>query len=192
VKRLRVALDCDVPDRLAPVLNSLYGDKGFEFFPVTAFAAANSSDDHWADAFKRFGGHITLSGDAQIAYKPHKVLSFIDNGFMSFFFASPWHRSPGYVKAAHTIYWWPTIAQKAAAGETGRCWRVPCDLKNAADRFTDLRLVPGELEALVIPDHVLQEARVKRRESETTAPAKRKRRASAAVTTNGRQGGLGI
>lgn len=190
MKRLRVALDCDVPDRLAPVLNSLYGDKGFEFFPVTAFAAANSSDDHWADAFKRFGGHITLSGDAQIAYKPHKVLSFIDNGFMSFFFASPWHRSPGYVKAAHTVYWWPAIAEKASHQETGRCWRVPCELKIAVTRFVDLRLAPAELEPLVIPEHVLEAARARRAASEAAPSVKRKRRAPGA--TNGKQGGLDL
>ena len=82
MKRVRVALDCDVPAvSSAPALDHLYGYKGFDFFPVTEFAPGTSSDDHWADAFRRFGGHVTLSADTQIAYKPHKVLAFIDNGF---------------------------------------------------------------------------------------------------------------
>jgi PIN like domain len=96
VSRLKVALDCDIPAKIAPVLNSLYGYRGFDFYPTTEFAPANATDDHWADAFKRFGGHVTLSADGQIAYKPHKVLALIDNDFMSFFFAAPWQSSPGY------------------------------------------------------------------------------------------------
>ena len=161
-RRLKVALDCDVPERLASVFNSLYGHRGFEFFPVTEFAPGNSTDDHWADAFKRFGGHVTLSGDGQIAYKPHKALAFIDNGFISFFFATPWQRTLGHVKAAHAVYWWPIIERQILLGPRGRCWRIPCDLKMANNRLLDLRLVPGELESLVIPEEVLEQARHER------------------------------
>lgn len=189
MRRLKVALDCDVPDRIAPVLNSLYGHKGFEFYPVTEFAAGSSSDDHWADAFKRFGGHVTLSADGQIAYKPHKALAFIDNGFMSFFFATPWQQSPGHVKAAHAIYWWPAIEHKIAEGELGKCWRIPCELKMANDRLADLRLTPCGLEALVIPAHVLDAARIARQNAPVDVRTKAKHRSR---RQNGRQGGLGV
>jgi hypothetical protein len=189
VSRLKVALDCDVPDRLAPVLNSLYGHKGFEFFPVTEFADGDSSDDHWADAFKRFGGKITISGDAQIAYKPHKVLAFIDNGFMSFFFSSPWHQAPGHVKASHAIYWWPIIQQRILLGPPGRCWRIPSEIRAVKGRLIDVRLAPGELEALVIPDHVLEQARAERGATQATGHPKPQR---AARSRNDRQGGLGV
>lgn len=190
MKRLRVALDCDVPERIAPVLNELYGYRGFEFFPVTEFAPGSSSDDHWADAFKRFGGHVTVSADSQIAYKPHKVLAFIDNGFMSFFFSSPWQQSPGEVKAAHAVYWWPIIEAKILLGEIGRCWRIPCEMRPVNGRFVDVRLTPGELEALVIPEEVLAKARAERISTVNAPTAQapsRKRRAA-----NSRQGGLDV
>src|SRR6185437_2874980 len=106
VTRIKVALDCDISHRLAAVLTDLYGDRGFEFQHVSSFAAAPSEDEIWADAFKRFGGHVVISADGQIAYKPHKAIAFIDNSFMSFFLASPWQHMKGHLEAAHLVHAW--------------------------------------------------------------------------------------
>lgn len=95
MRKVKVALDCDISHRIVGALESLYADRGFEFVAVDKLVPAASTDDHWAAAFKRFGGEVTLSADTQIAVKPHKVLSFIDNGFQSFFLQSPLVAQPG-------------------------------------------------------------------------------------------------
>lgn len=155
MRKVKVALDCDISHRIVGALESLYADRGFEFVAVDKLVPAASTDDHWAAAFKRFGGEVTLSADTQIAVKPHKVLSFIDNGFQSFFLQSPWSRSRGHVKAAHVTFWWPTVERKIAEGLKGRCWRVPC----AVSKDSELRLKDCELEELKIPHDVLEKAR---------------------------------
>lgn len=160
--RIRVTLDCDISHRMTTVFQALHGHRGFEFSHVTEFAPAASTDDHWADAFKRFGGHVVLSGDGQIAYKPHKVLSFIDNGFISFFPASPWHHLRSNLQAAFLVYHWPVLEAKIREGNRGSCWRIPCSAKLIDGKLVDLRLIPVSLEPLVIPKNVLQKARSER------------------------------
>lgn len=159
MRRIKVAIDCDISHRLAAVLDALYGHLGFEFTHVKDFADPASPDDFWADVFGRFGGEVTLSADGQIAYKPHKVLSFIDNGFIAFFAATPWQHMPGHLKAAHLAHAWPAIEAKIREGEKGRCWRIPCVTKIVDGKHSDLHLSPVSLEPLVIPEDVLQSAR---------------------------------
>jgi hypothetical protein len=142
------------------MLENLYGHRGFEFIHVTTFAAASSGDDFWADAFKRFGGHVTLSGDGRIAYKPHQAIAFLDNGFLAFFCDSPWSEMPGHLKAAHLAFWWPTIEEKIREGDASCCWRIPCEAKRGADnRRFDLRLTLAQIHPLRIPADVIEKAR---------------------------------
>lgn len=160
--RLKVALDCDIPGRLAGVLGSMYGHNGFEFYLVSKLVPPGSPDEFWADAFKRFGGHLMISGDTRIAYTPHKARSFIDNKFISFFMQPPWHHMPANLKAAHIIHSWPIIESKIRNGMRGTCWRVPCQVKKVGGKHIDLRLMPTELLALEIPSHVIENASPKR------------------------------
>lgn len=159
MSKIKIAVDCDIPVRAAAVLESMYGENGFEFYHVSKLVPPASSDDFWADALKRFGGHVALSGDGQIAYRPHKALAFIDNGFISFFVASPWHHMGGPGKVAHLIFHWPFIEAKIREGQQGTCWRVPCDAKRAKGKIEHLRLRKTDLLALEIPKHVLEAAR---------------------------------
>lgn len=159
MRRLKVALDCDISGHLVAVLDELYGHRGFEFTHVSKFTVAQTTDEHWADAFKRFGGHVTVSADERIAYTPHKAIAFIDNGFISFFMNSPWQSMRGHLKAAHLVHAWPDIEVMIRGGGTGRCWRVPCNAKMIDGRYADLRLTPIQLDPLVIPDDVLEQAR---------------------------------
>src|ERR1700722_6057828 len=92
-------------------------------------------------------------------YKPHKALAFIDNGFLAFFTGSPWHHMAAHMKAAHIIYTWPVIEAKIREGQTGRCWRIPCNAKRTEGKVIDLRLSPAALEPLEIPDYVLKSVR---------------------------------
>lgn len=134
----------------------MYGQNGFEFHHVSKLVPQNSTDDFWADAFKRFGGHVVLSGDGQIAYRPHKALAFIDNGFMSFFLSSPWHHLEGHGKIAHILYHWPQIEAKIREQERSTCWRVSCDAKRSQGKIVHLRLLKSDLQRLEIPADVIQ------------------------------------
>ena len=154
MRRLKVALDCDISIRMAAVLGPLYGDRGFEFVHVSEFVPSDTRDEHWADAFKRFGGYISVSADRNIATKPHKALAFIDNRFIAFFMASAWSRMHGHLKAAHLAYWWPAMEATIREDKRGVCWQVPCEVK---DR--DLMLYEVKLRQLRIPDDVLEQAR---------------------------------
>jgi hypothetical protein len=158
VKRLKVALDCDISPRMTTVLGELYGARGFEFVRVTEFELATADDYVWADSFKRFGGSIVLSADKKIGAKPHKALAFIENGFASFFMDRPWSGLQGHFKAAHLTFWWPFI-ERMVRSETvyGRCFRVPCHLKAGV-----LSLGECEIPEMKIPEEVLAQARRKR------------------------------
>lgn len=159
MRRIKVAIDCDISPRLVPVLEGLYGHLGFKFIHVTSFAPPRTEDEHWAVIFKRRGGRITISADERIATTPHKALAFIDNGFISFFMGRPWHYLGGALSAAHIAHAWPLMATKFGEGQRGRCWRVPCSARKVDDRYVDLRLSPFEFEPLVIPYDVLENAR---------------------------------
>lgn len=154
MKRLKVALDCDVSPRLKPVLQELYADRGFEFVNVTDFALASTEDEIWADAFKLFGGSIVISGDKKIAQKPHQALAFMQNGFASFFMSRKWSSMRGHLKVAHLAFWWPAIEKKIREGAEGRCFRVPCD-----ERRGKLTLLECELFEMTIPEAVLEQVR---------------------------------
>jgi hypothetical protein len=154
VKRLKVALDCDVSPRLKTVLSELYADRGFEFVHVTDFVLARTDDEIWADAFKRFGGSVVLSANKRIGMKPHQAIAFIENGFASFFMMGKWSKMAGHMKAAHLAYWWPAIEETVRAGAAGRCYKVPCE-----ERAGALTLCKCELEEMKIPEAVLAEAK---------------------------------
>lgn len=143
---------------MSAVLDSLYGHHGFEFHHVTKIVPPSTEDEHWADAFRRFGGAVVISADKQIAIRPHKALAFIDNGLIAFFMCAPWSQMAGHEKAAHLTSWWPQIEQINANRELGRCWLVPCERHKGV-----LRLSQGELKELKIPSQVLEEARKTRK-----------------------------
>lgn len=154
MKIVKVALDCDIPAALAPMLNASFGNRGFEFVHVSSIVPANSTDEFWAAAFRRFGGEITLSADKNIMKKPHKAAAFLENGFKAFFMQPPWSNAPGRVKFAHLTYCWQDIALKAADCEGGVCWQVPFNYKNEV-----LTLSSAEFKQLKVPDHILDEVR---------------------------------
>lgn len=150
MKRTKVALDCDIPEALAPMLDAAFNRRGFEFVPVGKIVPPRTADETWAPVFKRFGGEITLSADKNIIKKPHKALAFLQNGFKAFFMPPHWSNAPGQVKLAHLVYWWPEIAKHAVTCATGSCWQVPLDYRDGV-----LRLGPDEFKELKIPDDVL-------------------------------------
>lgn len=141
----------------------MYGRRGFEFTHVSAFANGDATDEFWADSFRRFGGHVTLSADSKIAFKPHQAIAFLDNGFTSFFLSAPWSGMAGHMKAAHLIFWWPAIEAKIREGSAaGALWRVPCNVRRIGRVYDDLRLMTCDLEPLRIPRDVIERARKER------------------------------
>ena len=75
------------------MLTTGFGDQGFEFIYESDFAPADAPDEHWAVAFKRFGGRIVHSADKNIAKKPHQIMAFKENGLICFFLESRWSSS---------------------------------------------------------------------------------------------------
>lgn len=150
MRKIKVAIDCDVSYRLAAVLSNAFGDRGFEFIHVSQFMPSKHDDEHWADLFARFGGAVTISADSKIAKTPHKQMAFVDNGFLSFFLQPPWSSAPGNVKAAHLLYWWPIIEERVAEKARGECWQVPFVFRNGT-----LSLRRAEFKRLKVPENVL-------------------------------------
>lgn len=155
VQLKKVALDCMVSPRFASALNALYGDSGFEFILVQDLVPPRSSDDHWSDVFKRFGGEFVVSGDTKIAYKPRLACSFIDNGFVSIFLEPPWQHMLFHLQFANLAYWWPTFATHLREQQAGTLWRAPCKTASGA-----IRLGVTPLKELKVPAHVLDKIRL--------------------------------
>jgi hypothetical protein len=130
VKRVRVAIDACIPERLVRMLNSGFGDTGYEFVWEPEFAPANADDEFWAVAFKRFGGAIVIFGDKNIAKRPHQIAAFRDSGLISFFMLHGWSNMDLTFKAAHTISWWPKIQAHLAQCQPGDSFWVPMTIRN--------------------------------------------------------------
>jgi hypothetical protein len=155
VTRIRIGIDFNCSPRLVGALSALYEQHGYEFIHLEKLVHGRSKDEIWADVFKRFGGRVVISGDSKIAYKPHQAIAFIDNGFVSFFPEEGWNNLRGNERNALLVYAWPTIQEKILESNYGTCWRIPCSVHG-----DELRLKrSAELQALRIPDHVLDQAR---------------------------------
>ena len=144
MKRTKVALDVCTPKRLVGMLQSGFGDQGFEFIYETQFAPATAEDQFWATAFRRFGGEIVITGDKNIAKRPHQIIAFKDNDLICFFCEGRWSEMPQAYKAAHLIYWWPRIQEKIRKSVPRDCWWIPLMIK--PDPFTKVE-IPTHIEA---------------------------------------------
>jgi hypothetical protein len=138
VKRIKVALDANVPPRVVDMLAAGYTDQGFEFYWEPQFAAADAPDEFWAEAFRRFGGRIVISGDKDIARKPHQMMAFIESGMTSFFCQSRWSSMSFGFKAAHLAYWWPKIAEHIERDGRPSCWWIPLNTSGNALKAAEL------------------------------------------------------
>lgn len=128
MKRVRVALDANLPQRLVSLLRAAFQDQGFEFMWEPDFAPANAQDEHWLDAFARFGGEVVLSADKNIARRPHQLIAVQQAGLKGYFFDNRWAQHDGPYKAAHLMLWWPRIATHARFSKPGDCVWVPAPL----------------------------------------------------------------
>ena len=147
MSRLKIALDCDIPERLTEPMNLLYADQGFEFIHVRSLGHGRSHDEVWAKAFMQFGGVVSISADKRITKLPHKMLAFQESGLKSYFMQPPWSDQKLNFKAAHLVYWWPALMLHIPVCAAGECWQVPCALKNAE---------PEKFKQLKLPDHVIE------------------------------------
>jgi hypothetical protein len=129
VRRTKVALDANIPQRLVRMLESGFGAQGFEFIWEPDFAAGDDDDDVWAAAFRRFGGRLVITGDKNMARRPHQILAFKESGLVGFFFERKWAEFDLTFRAAHMIMWWPRIQVKFADSNPGDCWWVPAMLR---------------------------------------------------------------
>jgi hypothetical protein len=112
------------------MLNSGFGDTGYEFVWEPEFALPNADDEFWAVAFRRFGGEVVISGDKNIAKRPHQISAFQQNGLISFFMLKTWANQDLTFQAAHTIAWWPRIQAQLAKSREGDTYWVPMAIRN--------------------------------------------------------------
>ena len=150
MKRIKVALDANVPPRLVRMLESGYSGQGFEFLWVPDLVPANTEDEYWAGAFRRFGGQIVVSGDKNIAKKPHQISAFKENDLICFFCDKKWSEQDNTYKASHLIYWWPQIQLKFEESSPKDCWWVPMGIREQP------------FKPVKVPDHVLKTSRAKK------------------------------
>jgi hypothetical protein len=129
LKRIRVAVDANIPKRIIDLLKAGFQDQGYEFFQISEFANPRSADEFWADAFKRFGGEIVITADSGIARRPHQIRAFEAAGLKTFFFEPRWMQRPIDYKSSHVIFWWPKIAEYCERIGPGRCYWVPVPMK---------------------------------------------------------------
>lgn len=111
------------------MLNSGFRDTGYEFHWEPTFAPASAPDEFWAAAFQRFGGTIAITGDKNIAKRPHQMLAFHDCGLTCFFIAQAWGGLDLTFKCAHIIRWWPDIRTQIESTSSQQSWWVPGGLR---------------------------------------------------------------
>jgi hypothetical protein len=133
-----------MPRRLVRMLNTGYGSQGFEFVYETEFAAARDEDEFWATAFRRFGGEVILSGDKNIAKKPHQIIAFKENELICFFFDKRWANQDVTFQVAHMMFWWPRIQTQLDTCNPRDCWWVPMAIRDNPFRKIEL---PANVEA---------------------------------------------
>src|SRR5690606_11464749 len=105
---------------------------------VPEFVPPRTQDESWADSFRRFGGRVVISGDKNIAKRPHQVLAFKENRFVCFFCDKNWASKDGMFKVAHLIYWWPRIQNKINESQPMDCWWVPALIQRAEFRKVEV------------------------------------------------------
>lgn len=130
MKRVRVALDANMPQRLVTLLRAGFQDQGYEFMWEPEFAPGNAPDEFWLDAFQRFGGEIVLTADKNIARRPHQMLAFQQAQLKGFFFTRNWSQKQMRFQAAHALFWWPRIANKARLCKSGEAFWIPAVLQD--------------------------------------------------------------
>jgi hypothetical protein len=146
VKLRKVALDVNMPERLVRMLNSGFRDQGFEFVWEPDFASRSATDEHWATAFRLFGGEIAITGDKNIAKRPHQILAFQENDLICFFCKHDWARQDLTFKCAHVLMWWMRIQVVLETAQPRDCWWIPMALRD----------IP--LERVVVPHAQIQAA----------------------------------
>lgn len=131
MKRVNVALDACIPERVVRMLQSGFGDQGFDFIWEPRFAPGSTPDESWAIAFRRFGGNVVITGDKNIAKRPHQILAFKENGLICFFCQNMWAQQDMTFKCAHILVWWPRIQLQLREARPKDCWWIPMGLRNA-------------------------------------------------------------
>jgi hypothetical protein len=147
----KVGCDVNVPHRAVTMLNSGFGDQGYEFIWEPAFASPDAEDEHWAMAFKRFGGEVVITGDKNIAKRLHQILAFKDNNLICFFCKNAWASQDPVFKCAHLLMWWPRIQATLQSAKPKDCWWIPMGLRAGLP-----------LEEVRIPNDARQKAAVRR------------------------------
>lgn len=118
---------------------------------VSKLVPARTTDENWADVYKRFRGKIVISGDCKIAYRPHEAVAFIDNGFTCFFPSKGWGALQGHEQAAVLVHQWPQMRKWANENPDAACWRFRFGGKRG-----DLRLIDAPMTKLEIPNDILE------------------------------------
>ena len=140
MKRIKVACDANIPERAVRMLAAGFQEDGFEFIWEPEFAAANAEDEFWASSFQKFGGSVVLTGDKNIAKRPHQIAAFKQCGLICFFLGSRWAQQDLTFKAAHLIKWWPAIQAELVSANPCDCWCLPVSMRGILKPMDDAHL----------------------------------------------------
>lgn len=113
----------------------------YEFLWEPSFANADADDEHWAAIFRKFGGRVIVTGDKNIAKRPHQLEAFREIGLIGFVFDKRWAGADLAHKCASLVHWWHRIGPIAVDASPGDFWWVPMGLSG------ELRPIPRIAEA---------------------------------------------
>lgn len=129
MKRVKIALDANIPERIVRMLNGGFQNAGFEFHWEPDFAPADATDEFWAVAFQRFGGSVIISGDKNIAKRPHQIKAFCDCNLICFFCTGTWSQNDLPFQTGHLIRWWPEMQAILQTAKPKDCWWLPVGMR---------------------------------------------------------------
>lgn len=150
MKLTKVAIDACLSPRLAKALNDMYRHLGYEFIHVNDFGGGD--DLIWSEVFSKFGGKIVLSGDTNIAKRPHQQAAFIECKLTCFFPSHPFQNLTPNLQCAYLIYVWELIHKNINSYPIGTCWKIPTQY-----RTNSLTLSEKPFVQMKIPKSVLNE-----------------------------------
>lgn len=98
-----------------------------------------TSDPSWIRKFADDGGHVIISGDANIRRHWPDLIAYTESGLVAFFPPSGFDKLRGFGQASLIIRWWPVIIEKAKCSERGTCWRIPMNWTPDVTRLEQLQ-----------------------------------------------------
>ena len=154
MSKIKVAIDENLSPKLAKSLQEMYGHLGYDFMHVKEIGGGK--DEIWAETFNRFGGQLIVSGDINIAKRPHQQAAFVGHGFVCFFPQGHFVQLRPEFQVAYLMHAWKCIHNKLSHIVCGSCWQMP-----VVYRENKLSISDREFKEMKVPESILNDCRKK-------------------------------